>query len=173
MALNLRKSQILPHAELHRSEKSAKKPNHITYASVKAIFFQWSLEWFSLTGCLSPSEKFKAEWQPKPWAPELEMLLECRCVWLSKTREIASEVGERVCLFFKDCFNEIKKKKLFFIWCIFSSVNVSVFLPPWVRFLFLFTDVFINFLTSVPVWLKHIFQRDILFKLLVWCFHAL
>lgn len=113
LAPNLRKSQILPHTELHRSEKSAKKPNHITYASVKAIFFQWSLEWFSLTGSLSPSEKFKAEWQPKPWAPELEMLLECRCVWLSKTREIASEVGERVCLFFKDCFNEIKKKNCF------------------------------------------------------------
>lgn len=45
LALNLRKSPILPHPELHRSEKSAKKTNHITDASVKAIFFSngvWS-----------------------------------------------------------------------------------------------------------------------------------
>lgn len=55
------------------------------------------------------------------------------CVTLEK-REIVSEVGESLFIF-KDHFNtpqdrKSKKKKMFFIWCIFSLVNVSVFLPP-------------------------------------------
>lgn len=49
------------------------------------------------------------------------------CVTLEKG-EIVSEVGESLFIF-KDCLKR-QGKKMFFIWCIFSLVNVSVFLPP-------------------------------------------
>lgn len=101
-------------------------------------------------------------------------LLNWKCYWSADVCDSRKEGNSvwsgRESVYFQGSLQHTTKKKMFFIWCIFSLVNVSVFLTPWVKFS-VFWCFYLFF--KVSMWLKHILQREICLKLLVWCFHAL